>query len=438
MTGASRLAAASSEAGGWWSSAVAQRLLFALLLVLFYPQADQYLARTVGLPLPPTLLFFVLAAPLLAAVAWREATLRRRASPLLAALARGVAGWGPLAVLAVISLLWALHPGAFWQGGLRYIFLPTYDVAVLLSLLAVGTLPAVRGSWRRWLTLAFLALFLTTLWDVLAPGTFSKQMGRAAGLAGNANASAALLVASCAALLEPAALRRRDGLLLAATAVGVLATLSRSGVVLLALLVAGYLLALAVALRQRPARSALRRLAPMVLSIALALGAALVLAQEGVGMFERPTARARIGMLTGERSVMSSDEGRFVLLRRGWEQVSSAPIVGHGTGASYRGGRGSHNVYLDLWAQFGLAGLLAYLAFLAGGTWVFARRRFVPGLLLMPVIVFWGLFQHGLLDERGLMMLYGLLLAVSAPSPAAESSSERAVAAAGSPADSRR
>jgi O-antigen ligase len=157
--------------------------------------------------------------------------------------------------------------------------------------------------------------------------------------------------------------------------------------------------------------------------IILIFTAALVLAREGVGMFERPTARARIAMFTGDTSWLSSEEGRLRLLAQAWEQVSEAPILGHGTGASYRTGRGSHNMYLDVWVQWGLPGLGAYLAFLLGSTWYFARRRFLPGLLLMPVIFFWGLLQHGLLDERGLVMLYGLLLGISALERASETGS---------------
>lgn len=399
----------------WLTPEFGQRLLFGILLVMYFPQGDQYLARNLGLmPIPPTIFLLVLAAPLLALVAWREVRHRHQVSPLLVALWRSRWGWAPVALLAVCSLVWSLHPDAFWQGGPRHIFLLSYDLGVLLILLAVSTLPAVRESWRTWLLLAFALLLFTTLWDVLQPGTFSKQMGRAAGLAANANTTAALLVAACAGLIQPHRLRRRDWLLLAAAGLGVLATLSRGGVVLWAVLVGCYLGINLLTLRRRPAYLHARRLVPAAVVICLVFTAAFVLAREGVGMFERPTARARVAMFTGDTSWLSSEEGRLRLLAQAWEQVSDSPILGHGTGASYRTGRGSHNMYLDVWVQWGLVGLGAYLAFLFGSTWYFARRRFLPGLLLMPVIFFWGLLQHGLLDERGLVMLYGLLLGISA------------------------
>lgn len=399
----------------WISAPVALRLCFALLFFVFYPQGDQYLARTTGLPLPPTVLFFVVASPLLAVVIWREVRLRRQGSPLLALLSRSFPAWIPFVALTFLSLAWALHPDAFWAGGPRHIFLLAYDCAIFFTLLAVGTLPAIRDSWRTWVGLTFAALLFTTLWDVLQPGTFSQQMGRAAGLAQNANFSAALLVTACAGLMRPRRLRRRDWILLAVTAVGVLATLSRGGTVLLGVLLVAYLASSVLSLRPSLRRSAVLRLLPVVIAAALILAAAIGAARQGIGMFERPTARARVGILTGDESLLSGDEGRIKLLEQAWEQVVQAPILGHGTGASYRSGRGFHNMYMDVWVQFGIAGLLAYLALLAGGALYFVRQRFLPGLLLMPVFFVWGFLQHGLLDERGLVMLYGLLVAVALP-----------------------
>ncbi|MCB1055664.1 MAG: O-antigen ligase family protein, partial [Acidobacteria bacterium] len=399
----------------WVSAPVALRLCFALLFLVFFPQGDQFLARTIGLPMPPTLLFFVIAAPMLAVVIGRELRLRRQGSPLLALLWRSLPAWVPFVVLALLSLAWALHPDAFWEGGPKRIFLLTYDCSIFFTVLAIATLPAIRDSWRSWLGLSYAALLVTTLWDVLQPGTFSQQMGRAAGLAQNANFSAALLVAACAGLIRPRHLRRRDWILLALTAVGVLATLSRGGAVLFGVLLVAYLASAVLALGPSMRRSAVRRLFPVVIAAGLILAAAIGAAREGIGMFERPTARARIGILTGDEDLVSGDEGRLRLLAQAWEQVVEAPLVGHGTGASYASGRGFHNMYMDVWVQFGIAGLLAYLALLAGGAFYFLRQGFLPGLLLIPVMFVWGFLQHGLLDERGLVMLYGLLVAAALP-----------------------
>ncbi|MEM9294136.1 MAG: O-antigen ligase family protein [Acidobacteriota bacterium] len=402
-------------------------LLFLIAFLLFYTNADIFLRSRGWLPLPPTLLLPVLFLPLLVAVARRELEDPRRPSPLLTALWSSRWGLLPLAVIAALGLLFSLHPGAYWGEGAKYVLLPIYDLGVCLLGLAAGTLPPVRRRWRTVLGSALALLVITALWDVLQPGTFSKQMGRAAGLPANANMTAFAVVAAAAALLDPRRLRLGHGVVLGGVALALLATLSRGGALLFVVLLLTYGVTHLVLRSRRTTEAAVRAetatakrrrrwlVLALVVVLVVTVGGALWAAYQGVGMFDRPTARSRLGMLTGEQGWVSQDTGRFSLLQSVWMQIGEAPILGHGTGAGYGFARASHNFYLESWRQWGLGGLAASLALPLGLLFCFLSRRFWAGGQVALLLGLWALLHHGVLDDRGLMLLLGLLLAVSAP-----------------------
>ncbi len=387
---------------------------FAGGLALVFTQADRYLWGRGWLPLRPTVLFFLLIGPLAALVLVRAAARREAASEALGLLTANLGLAAPFAALAAFNLLSSLHPTANWSGKATYILLVPYDFLVFLVSMLLPLLPPVRRAIPAAGRLCVLLLALSVYWDALFPGSFSRIASRAAGLARDPNQAAFLMVLALALCLSFGRLLRRDLLLLGMTAVALVGTLSRAGVLLFASLLLVYAVAAALTAGWRTA--VLRILVPLGVAaglVGVGLVVAVSLGERGEGIFSLQANQERLDMFTGKESFLAGRNERLDLVVTFMEKVLEAPVVGHGAGYTYTQPQGPHNRYLQEWVNAGLGGVLSYVGFLAAAAWTFRRRGFAPGLAATLTVAVGSFFSHGILEQRAVPVSLGLLAAAS-------------------------
>ena len=278
-----------------------------------------------------------------------------------------------LALWSALSATWAESSGGALTSTLTY---------VLNMLLLPITMVAVRRREHLyWVLGAFLAgAIISTAYGFVSPSATGAVQGRLAGGIGDANEQAAVLVAAIPIAISLGAAMRRPALRLLCWSggifclIGVFTTLSRGGLIAL-----GCVMAAAVAFGGRWRAKAAVLLAVTVLGTVTYYFAVAPLA-----------ARQRV--------TMSSTSGRSDIWRVGWRMVQAHPLTGVGSGnfqaasVHYVQGIGTltsaflivdvphvaHNVYLELLADLGIPGLIAFLgvagfSMLAAGK---AARRF--------------------------------------------------------------
>lgn len=387
---------------------------FVAAFLLTYTQADRALFFLGLLPLKPTLLFALLLGPLVLLALFRR--------PLPSGWSLGEALGAnaglvvPFAALAAVTLLSAaVLPETNWAEGGIYVFWVPAAFGMFLAAFLAGLLPPVARSLRLAAGLAIALLAATIAWDTVEP-TFSRIPSRAAGVAREPNTAAFLLALSLCLALSFRRVERRDLVLIGLAVTAWVGTASRTGALMLALVLATY--AGATLWGGSLARLRLRALAPIAVAALLALGGlatARWLAGRDTGMFALDAAQGRLTMLTGEQSVLTGNSERRELVALYWGKILEAPILGHGAGYSYSLPQGPHVRYLQEWANVGLPGLLSYLALLVFGFFTFRRRGDLAGQLMMVLIALWSCFSHGTLEQRAIPLALGLVAAASLP-----------------------
>ncbi len=292
------------------------------------------------------------------------ARISNRTSPMFLIAGVSLLAWSTL------SIAWAASTGAVATSASRY----------LLNMLLF---PIVLAAVRRrehllWVLTAFvLGAVVSTVYGFAIPST--SQAGRLSGGIGDANEQAAVLVAAIPMAIGLAvAMRRRLGLRIIAwtSAVvclaGVVNTLSRGGLIALGVMM---LAGVVFGGRWRPWATALL-LATTVSTVAYFV----VIAPLG--------ARARV--TNGDTS------GRSDLWTIGWRMVQAHPLTGVGSGnfpvssIHYLQRPGAirnanlivdvphvaHNIYLELLAELGIPGLVAFLGIVAASLGAALRAAF--------------------------------------------------------------
>jgi O-antigen ligase len=319
----------------------------------------------------------------------------------------------PLAGIVWFALVSALLPTANWVEGAHWALLPVYDVITVLLAMLLALESTRRRYLRAGLVVAFVLLLGSVAVDLARPGTFSNVEFRAAGFAVNANGAAFILIFLACTIIRFDRVRPFDLCLLLLTALGVFATLSRGGTLLLTCLVLGYAYCGIRRARGGPLR-ALGRLA--------AIGAVGVLAYFAIGrIMQRATLFTldsdRLEIFRGHEEALKRSDSRFTAFEVWWHEIQEAPILGYGSGFTYddMGGlrEGPHNMYLQQWVNSGIGGLACYVWLLAAAVRLFWRRRDPAGLVFMVMVLIQGVVSHNLLDERAFLLPFGVLLTTS-------------------------
>ena len=401
-------------------------LWLTLVYLLFLTHADMWIAATtyLGWFEQPTRIFLMAGLPL--AAIWTACRLSQRSDPFpgpgpLDMLALNLPVLLAFAALCAISLLpGALLPGAVTDdGGTQLMVLP-YAFVVFTFGLMFGGAVAVRRHWRRILILAWLLAVTSVLIELFRPRTFASLLpainadwatdpDRPAGLMGDANTAAFIMLGLAVLILRYDRLRWPETAFLATTLLAVLATQSRGGLLLTALVVAGYLYHSRAVIRGPALTAAL--IGGLVAVAGVILVVLPLLAH--LAAFSDWEGQRRLEMLTFQGEFVEADESRLGLVSTYLGAIEDAVWLGHGTGFMRTRPIGSHNMYLRQWVDNGMPGLLAYLALLGTATLLLWQRRFPGGLMLMLLATVQGLFSHTLLESRSLLLLYGLALAIS-------------------------
>ena len=313
-----------------------------------------------------------------------------------------------LAGIACASFLSAFAPRANWGEGSEYVLFPAYDVIVVLFSMLLAFPKHRQRQFRVYFVIAFVLLMASLLIDATRPGTFSITSDRAAGFARNPNLGAFALVTLCCLIIAYDRVRLRDLVAIVATAVGVLATFSRTGAILLTLLLLCYTGLIASHARQ-PGR-VIVRFAVVALTIAVVAQSAVVLVRRAE-LFSLST--SRLAMLTGRRTLLPERDPRRAALDVALRLARETPVFGLGSGFTATLPQGPHNIYLQQWINNGVPGLVAYLWLVGSAVVVFWQRRYHTGLVFMGLVLVYGLFSHNVLEDRAFLVPLGVLLTLS-------------------------
>ncbi|MGI9301237.1 MAG: O-antigen ligase family protein, partial [Gammaproteobacteria bacterium] len=314
----------------------------------------------------------------------------------------------PFVVLVLVALSLSFLPYAHLEGG-KFSFLPVFNLFVFISGLTLCLLRRVGRTPRPYVMPALAVLLGTMAADLVEPGLFSDQIFRAAGLAQNPNTASFYVVAMCAVCLRYGEVKVVDIALLAVCGIAVFATLSRAGIVLFAVLVVFYM---CNGLSHLNAGRQIRVYFYVVVFSLISVVAVSVLTSES-GVFEIKNATTRLSELARVESYVNPDDLRARLIFEYVGLIQNSPILGYGTGFSFADEVGPHNIYLSQWVNNGLPGLLAYLALLGAGYFVFSSRQCREGQAFILVVALYGVFSHNILDRRVFLLLFGMLCAQS-------------------------
>ncbi|MDF2713116.1 MAG: hypothetical protein K0R28_41 [Paenibacillus sp.] len=311
--------------------------------------------------------------------------------------------------LAIVGLLYCFHPDSvvgFQNSGTHYLI----ELVFFLSLVSFGFINNVQGYSKLFAISALLLYLYSIVLDVVQGGQFTNVIGRAAGFAENPNTGAYSLVILIILSVDWRKYKSIDGILWLMTALGVLATLSRGGIIIFSLAFVSYLGFIFAGLRKNKSK--------FLLNVAITLIASIFIIQIGSGlmrqsvMFETVTGQNRwdrvMEMFNGNTESITSDS-RMELFSSYTELIADSPFFGHGTGYSNSLPNGPHNMYLLIWTDYGLVGLLVLIYGIANLLFFFISQKNRAGFVFMLVFIVEGFFNHNLLTFRPLVVALALL-----------------------------
>ena len=382
---------------------------------LFLSVADNSLSKSGTLPLPPTIAALIFLGSIIGVVLFLE-LLRGEKSTQIGLILRSN---GPVIIpfgfLAFISLAQALHPTAYWGDGRKWIYLQTYDFCIFMAAMLLPTAEAIRKRFRFYVIVGLLTILGSIWYEVQNPGTFSSVPSRAAGFPGNSNWGALAIVMICSVSLSyrEGKTRSLDLVILAITGLGLYFTLSRSGTLNFVLLM-GFFAVCAVLTGKDRARSALFIGGAFTLLVTFFLVVVPLASQSSELMGGGSKAQNRLlALADGDVEDDGSAADRMEAARETIDRIDESPVFGHGTGFNRTMRQTPHNLYLKLWVDSGVIGLLTWLTLLCSAFWMFTARRYRPGQALVLVTLFGGLFSHNILEQRTFLILFGCCSAMS-------------------------
>lgn len=258
------------------------------------------------------------------------------------------------------------------------------------SMLMVVTLMVGAGVFVRTSTLPLLVasaasvILVSVANHAEAAGLYhhSTVPGRSAGFHGDANDAGIAIVANLAVFLVCCRSYWARVALIGIAGLGVTPTYSRSGMIVLALVV---LIFFAQNLRQHARRIGITVAAGVVL--ASIGGAVLSMRPSAAGGARDDNVESRSSAIfSGDVSKMNSSE-RMKDLTDGWEAVKQRPLAGYGFGAGHNHWQ-PHNMLVSVWLDLGFAGALFYTLILISLLVKSLLQRGLALVAVVPVILF--------------------------------------------------
>ena len=388
---------------------------FAVVLgMILIPATDLLLYVKGVLPIRPTLVFAATIA--LLPLSWLlRGGLGLHPSLNAAVIRRNAPVLGSLFFLVLLMLGGVLLPHSNLQGGGTLVFLAAFHAVAAVLLLLSTAEPVVRRWLPTGLTLGLLLVLGSLALDFIRPTHPHELRGRAAGVAMNPNAAAFLLVILTSAILDFRRFRRRDLFIFLLALIGVFATFSRGGFVLLILLLLVYFAAHSWQGRG-DRRTHLKLMGTVAILVAVFLLAAQ-LVQVTAGAFAGSAVVRVLQLLSGDVTALLGDATRSGLVTEYLDKARQRPLLGFGTGYTFTQPLGPHNIYLRLWVENGILGFLSYTATIGFAGLLFLHRRFFNGFAFILVLGAFGFLSHNILEMRPPMLLFGILLGLSVAAP---------------------
>jgi O-antigen ligase len=313
-----------------------------------------------------------------------------------------------LGILIVPVLLMLLSDRSFERGAF------TSQIAVALAFVVASVL-AMRSELKRPLILSVFCIVavgaVLNIYELLlGDQIWSVAPGRSAGFYRNPNISAEALVGFGVLFLlaRSGRFNAADMAVTSLAVVGTFATFSRAGIV-------GGLLLLVAAAMMRGQRSDIPRIVVGGVMVSLV---ALVFAAYVMRTLDlSEDAANRIVSLIEQGGIGDYWEDRGLTGQAWLELAMENPLAGVGVGAAQAMDEGPHNMFLAMWVDYGIAGLVAYL-------WVIVRlaltarmanRGSARSILLFVAawLVLFGFASHNLLGNAATIPLLGFALASS-------------------------
>lgn len=322
----------------------------------------------------------------------------------------------PFLLITLVSAIWSLHPTANWERGYRFILMDLYHWILLMISIAIAHSWALRKHNHFIFSMILVGTCAAIGTDIVFPGTFSIQETRAAGFAHNANWGGRIVVFLAIASIQWKENNLMNLLILTLAGLAVFATLS---VGCLFLYLAVLVIYLILKLRQLKGEHLIIKVTmiPAVLILVLFVIQPVMLnMMESSAAFSNKNSQERIDdilkMATGDFT-FAADHDRLKLVAEYWEFISESPLAGKGTGFSLTQHYRPHNLYIKLWVENGLPGLLVILAFNVCAFLHFLFLKDIRGMMFVFMFIMSGFFDHNMLQYKTFVVLVGILGALA-------------------------
>ena len=391
-------------------SSLALKTYGLLVIAFFLSSADLYLGR-VGLIPPPTMFCLGAFLPLVLFAVMRDFFFSRQPETF-ALLRRNATAVICFGLIALFSVIFAFHPGAYWDEDGRWIFLILYGYVIFLMSIYIPVLEEIRNIFKIAAICGLAVLGSSILTDLFFPGTFSNLMARAAGFPRNSNWAALSTVMVCCACVDPGDQRRirKDIFVFLLASIAVFSTLSRSGMLELitAFCLYCYYCISAGGVKVKKVLIVLGAVFCFLLLV-VTVGALLI---EHTEMFTKYKTRfANIG--TSSNIDDGSTEHRLQAIEEALVLISKAPVLGHGTAHTRTMLEAPHNMLLMQWVNNGIFGILSYLLLLFLSMRTFYVRRYYPGQMFIAAVMVGTFFSHNIIDQRPFLIILGMMWTLS-------------------------
>lgn len=380
-----------------------------IALALFVPlsSADVYLSRSGTIPVDATIISFVALSSVLGSILLLGLA-RDRGHDLCSTYRAATPVLLAFSPLTIVQLFGGFLPAAFSTSGGKfiYVYVSLYTLVMIFFSVGIAASPTVRQHFRLVLAISLVGATSSIFVDVFYPQTFSRLGTRPIGFERNPNHAAMIVVFLAIAAVDWTRSRTSDMLLWLITGLAVIATLSRSGMILL---VVAFLYYSVASWRPGPQRYA-RNLSMLVGAVAVIVPL-YSLTGLSTTTYSPESARVRLlaALLSGETAPLTTDT-RVSLVADYIDLISDRPILGYGTGFFRSQVQGPHNMFLTLWVECGVMGLLAYLTALLACFWYFRAFADSRGKAFCMSLFVASFFSHNLLTVRPMIVTLGLLV----------------------------
>ena len=297
---------------------------------------------------------------------------------------------------------------------------PALRLIELVLAIALGAIIALKFDLKPYCAIALAVLsgsiIVHTLWPSLYHSLVGETLPWAAGFGVNRNASASAVLFICSLTLDYRNFKVSDMFWITVSGIAVLLTMSRGGIIKLAVLGILYVFYQ----MRRGGRKILVTMSAVIFALSIAMIVFLNVALESE-LFQTHYAQER---LEGLESWEFRSEEREGLVTHSLEAFAQAPIAGHGYFfhlSSEFGGLGPHNEYLRHALDGGIVALTLFLLATVYGLRCFASRGMRSGVVFMILVLMDCFFSHNMLEDTTFVLLYGAALGFSATKPALES-----------------